>query len=120
MMTVENLVDGGTCDTSFSPTLDSETSIPVSQVILSSEGGVEDLEVPNTWVVGFFEYRVAREAPSPRVAPTMRMLFVMLEDAVIYFMFEYLRRMVQWKRTDPLSSESWGFASLEKRLTQER
>lgn len=107
MTTVENLVDWGTCETSFSPTLDSETSIPVSQVILVSDGGAGDLEVPNTWVVGCFEYRAAREAPSPRVAPTMRMLLLILADVGIYLMFKFLRRMLELKRGDGISSESW-------------
>lgn len=75
-MTVEIFLDGS-FETSFWPTSGWEISIPVSQVTPGLGSGLEDLEVANTLVAGFLEYSVRREAPSPRVAPRMRILAIL-------------------------------------------
>lgn len=80
MMAVEILVEVGSCETSLWPISGLDASTSVNQVISESfEGVVEDLVVPNTWWDGLREYRAPRDAPRPRVAPTMRMWLPMVE-----------------------------------------
>lgn len=76
MIAVEIFVDGS-CETSFCPTSGWETSIPVNHVTPGLVSGVDDLDVAKTWLLGLVEYSVRSEAPSPRVAPKMRILGIL-------------------------------------------
>lgn len=79
-MTVESLVDAGSWETSFWPTSGWEMSTPVNQVRAEFDPGVEDREVPNTWLEETLEYSAPREAPRPLVAPTIRMFLDIVVD----------------------------------------
>lgn len=76
MMTVESFTEGSR-EISFWPTSRWDTSTPVNQVTPGLGSGVDERAVAYTWVPGLDEYSARREAPRPRVAPTIRILDIL-------------------------------------------